>query len=92
MCKVFKHNDGNHSEERQQAVANDADGEFVEAMLLSMLEDEENNSGFQSLSNMSQVCAKALKVPFLGFLALTLLYLRVQVTPEFVLLRTSLCG
>ncbi|KAJ8645736.1 hypothetical protein MRB53_007484 [Persea americana] len=55
LCKVFKHNNGNDSEERQQAVADDAQGESVEAMLLRMLEHEENISGFQSLSNMSQV-------------------------------------
>lgn len=63
LCKVFKHNDGNHSEERQQAVADDADGEFVEAMLLRMLEDEENISGFQRLSNTSQVPSRNKRGP-----------------------------
>eukprot|EP00268_Persea_americana_P054132 TRINITY_DN6174_c0_g1_i2.p1 TRINITY_DN6174_c0_g1~~TRINITY_DN6174_c0_g1_i2.p1 ORF type:complete len:102 (+),score=27.52 TRINITY_DN6174_c0_g1_i2:169-474(+) len=34
----------------QQAVEDDADGESVEGMLLRMLEEEENNNGFQSFS------------------------------------------
>ncbi|MBO8589905.1 hypothetical protein INN88_15025, partial [Staphylococcus aureus] len=36
----------------QQAVEDDADGESVEGMLLRMLEEEENNNGFQSFSQV----------------------------------------
>ncbi|RWR74256.1 hypothetical protein CKAN_00258000 [Cinnamomum micranthum f. kanehirae] len=39
-------------------VADDADGEFVEATLLRMLEVEENINGFQSFSNIYQVLSR----------------------------------